>query len=263
MKTMAVLGAVALAIASAGRAGEGATGSEAERIAADLANPLAPITTLAGQFRAEAGNGPDDETNYQLRLQPSFFKPNEDRSAFLLRTIVPYAIRTWPVEAEGPGDLALVPYYVPDMTRKTFVGYGASLGLPTAMEDALGSGKWTAGPAMIFAKTGNPITWGGLLQHVWSYAGDGDRGAVDVTTVQPFLTGLLGGGWSTTLTSEANYNWDADTDPWTVPVAVGVSRVVGIGGRFFSVGLTGAWYVEKPGFVQDWDVRCGITYVFR
>ena len=242
---------------------EGAVGNEAERVAADLANPLAPITTVVGQFRAEFGNGPDEDTNHQLRLQPSFFMPNADQSAFLLRTVLPYSMRTWPVDADGLGDIALVPYYVPDMTAKTFVGYGASLGLPTATDDALGSGKWTAGPAVIVAKTGNPVTWGGLVQHVGSYAGDADRGDVNVTTVQPFLTRLLGGGWSATLTSESSCNWDADADAWTVPVALGVSKVMAVGGQYLSLALAGAWYAEKPDHVQDWDLRAGVTYVIR
>lgn len=237
--------------------------STEEKVAADLANPLAPVTTVSGQFRAEFGNGPEDDENYQVRLQPSFFKPFAGRSAFLLRTIVPVPFRNWPTDDAGLGDITLVPYYVPDIQQRTFLGYGAALGVPTATDDALGSGKWTAGPAMIVARTGNPITVGGLVQHIESYAGESDRDDVSVTTLQPFATYLVGGGWAATLTAEAGYNWEADADEWTVPLAASLSKVVTIGGRYFNVAVGVVEYVEKPEFAPDRELRASVTYVFR
>lgn len=237
--------------------------SEEEKVAADLANPLAPVTTLAVQFRTEFGNGPDDDVNGQLRLQPSFFKPFANRSALLMRTIAPVLFKSWPTEDIGLGDVTLVPYYVPDTTQKTFAGYGAALGIPTATEDALGSGKWTAGPAMIVARTGNPFTYGGLAQHLWSYAGDSERADASMTTLQPFLTGLLGGGWAATFTAEASYNWNADGDEWTVPLAASMSKVVNIAGKYMNVGVGAVGYVDKPDLAPDWELRMSATYVFR
>jgi hypothetical protein len=237
--------------------------SEEESVAADLANPLAPVTTLAGQFRTEFGNGQDDDVSYQLRLQPSFFKPFDNQSAFLMRTIVPVLFKNWPTDDTGLGDITLVPYYVPDIMQQTFVGYGAAIGIPTVTEDALGSGKWTAGPAMIVAQTGNPITYGGLVQHIWSYAGDSERDDISVTTLQPFLTYLLGDGWAASLNAEAIYNWNADTDKWTLPLAASVSKVVNIGGKYVNFGVATVGYVEKPDFAPDYELRLNVTYVFR
>lgn len=237
--------------------------SEEESVAADLANPLAPVTTLAVQFRTEFGNGPDDDVNYQSRLQPSFFKPFDNQSAFLMRSIIPVLFKNWPMEDTGFGDITLVPYYVPDIMKQTFVGYGAAIGIPTATEDWLGSGKWTAGPAIIFAKTSNPITYGGLVQHIWSYAGDNERDDISVTTLQPFFTYLLGGGWAASLNTEASYNWNTDTDKWTVPISTSLSKVVNLNGKYMNFGLAAVGYVEKPEFVHDWELRFNITYVFR
>ena len=237
--------------------------NEEEKVAADLANPLAPVTTIAGQFRTEFGCGPDNDVNYQLRLQPSFFKPFSDRSAFLLRTIVPLQLKNWPTSDTGLGDIALVPYYVPDTMEQTFLGYGAAIGIPSATKDTLGSGKWTAGPAMILARTGNPITYGGLVQHIWFYAGDSDRDDVSVTTVQPFVTYLLGGGWAASLNAEASYNWNTESDKWTVPLAASISKVVNIGGKYVNITVAAVNYVEKPDYAPDWELRVNVTYVFR
>lgn len=241
----------------------GVQSSEVEKIAADLANPLSSVTTIAGQLRLEFGNGPDDEINEQVRLQPSFFKPFSDQSAFLMRTIVPLQFKDWPTDQAGLGDISLVPYYVPDTTRDLFAGFGAALGIPSATDDTLGSEKWTAGPAAIVAKTGQPITFGGLIQHVWSYAGDGDRGDVSATTVQPFLTYLIGNGWASSLNMEASYNWEADQDPWVIPLSMGVSRAVNLRGKFLNVGLATIGYLDKPDYAADWELRLNVTYVFR
>ena len=243
------------------RAGEATT---VEEVAAELANPLAPITTLAANVRVEMGNGPDDDTNYQLRLQPSFFKPFADKSALLVRTILPLRSINWPTSDHGLGDITIVPYYVPDVTSSTFVGYGGALILPTATEDVLGIGKWAAGPAAIVAKTGKPITWGGLVQHVWSFAGDDDRADVSVTTVQPFFTYLLHDGWAATVTSESTYNWEASVDnEWTVPLALSITKVMQFGGEFVSLGLAYVNYLEHPDFMTESEFRFSVTYVLR
>ena len=238
--------------------------SEEEKIAADLANPLAPITTLFFQYRAEFGNGPENDINQQFRIQPSFFKPFADKSAVLLRTVVPFASRTWPINKTGLGDISLIPYYVPDTSKPAILGYGLSLGVPSATDDALGSGKWTAGPAFLFAKTGQPYTYGSLFQHIWSVAGDDNRADISVSTIQPFFTYLLGEGWSATLLTEASYNWKANSNHWTIPINLGFSKVISIGKRYFNLGLTAVYYLEAPSpLYQDSEIRLNFTYVIR
>lgn len=256
--TLAVIATIASSVALA------KDGSTAEEVAAALANPLAPITTLAGNIRSEFGNGPGDDTNVQVRLQPSLFKPFSDKSALLVRTVVPLRFNNFPKSATGLGDVSVIPYYVPDVASTTFVGYGGALILPTATDDTLGSGKWAAGPAMIVAKTGKPITWGGLVQHVWSFAGASDRARVSVTTVQPFLTYLLPDAWAATVSSETTYNWSAASeDAWTVPATVGVSKVVRLGGEFINFGLAYVHYLERPRFTTKTELRLSVTYVLR
>ena len=239
-------------------------GSSVEQVAKDLANPLAPITTFATQVRFEFGNGPDDDKNYQLRLQPSFFKPFANQSAFLLRTAIPLRATNWPTKDSGLGDIALTPYFVPDITKSTFFGVGGSVILPTASKDPLGSGRWSAGPAVIFAKVGQPITWGGLVQHVWSFAGDSDRSYVSMTTVQPFLTYLLGNGWASTVNAEVGYNWQAvSTERWSIPVGASIGKVVQIGGQYFNIAGAGIFYAERTAYSPKWEIRINLTYVFK
>jgi len=235
----------------------------AEEVAAELANPLAPITTLSLQLRHESGLGPDDDSNRQLRLQPSFFRPFSGSSALLVRTILPVRFSEFPADESGLGDLSILPYYVPDTSARNFIGYGAAFGFDTASEDTLGSGRTTAGPALLFAATGQPWTWGGLGQHLWSIDSS-SRADVRVTTLQPFATRLLGQGWAATLTSETSYNWEAPSDEaWTIPLAAGTSKVVTFGREYVNVALSGVVYFDNPEFVPDWELRLGLTYVLR
>jgi len=253
-----------LSIASPVLADPGRVEQSAEGIAAELANPLSPITTLSAQYRVEAGWGPGDETNHLVRLQPSLYKPMEGDAAFLLRTIAPLRVVDFPASASGVGDVSLITYYVPDTTSRVFVGYGGALVLPTATDDVLGSGKWSAGPALIVAVPGDPLTWGALVQHLWSVGGESDRADVDVTTLQPFATWLLGGGWSATMNAESTRNWEGpSSQAWTVPIALAISRVVKVGHRYVSVGLGYVDYLEAPEFAADYEVRLSATYVIR
>ena len=74
---------------------------------------------------------------------------------------------------------------------------------------------------------------------------------------------MIGGGWATTFTSESLYNWEADDDPWTVPMALSISKVIRIAGLPFNASVAGVYYAEKPEGAADADVRVGLTYVFR
>lgn len=249
---------------AAGLAARDAPAQTVDQVAAELANPLAPVTTFVTQLRSEFDNGPDGATNYQLRLQPSFFKPLAGGSALLVRSIVPLRRQNWPGGDSGLGDINLLPYYVPDLRSRTFVGYGLALSLPTASEKTLGSGKWSAGPAVLLARTGQPVTWGGLAQQLWSFAGQGSRDGVNVTTLQPFVTYLFGGGWSASLTSESSYNWyGAAGQRWLVPLTLGAAKVVDIGGSFVNIGAAGVYNIERPQFATRWEFRLTATYVFQ
>lgn len=245
-------------------AGSAQQAPSAEQVAAELANPLAAITSLALQYRPEFGLGPDNDTNHQIRLQPSFFKPFADGSALLVRSILPIRSNTWPTDDSGLGDLQLVPYYVPDTSAANFVGYGGAIGFDTASEEALGSGRMTAGPALIFAATGQPLTFGGLVQHVWSVDDSSTRADVSATTLQPFLTYLLGGGWAANGSVELRKDWEAAGDSdLAVPVSLGGSRVLELGGVFLNASLAFVQYLEQTDFDPDWELRFGVTYVLR
>jgi hypothetical protein len=76
-------------------------------------------------------------------------------------------------------------------------GVGPAFQFPTATDDELGTGKWSAGPAFVVFLSDRPlhITTGFLILNLWSFAGDEDRANVNEMTLQPFLNYNLPKGW--------------------------------------------------------------------
>ncbi len=169
----------------------------------------------------------------------------------------------FPVDDSGVGDLLLSAYWVPK--KGNFIlGYGAALMAPTADEDFFGTGKWSAGPTIVVAKKVPGVyTVGGLATHVWSFAGQGDRESVSLTTIQPALTYFLNKhGTTVSLTSETTYNWRADKDPWQIPATVAIGQILPPFGKFFvGVGLGASYYLKKNEFGPEWDLRAVVSIV--
>ena len=73
----------------------------------------------------------------------------------------------------GFGDMYYVGLFTPaegtklDNGASVLWGAGFDLGFPTATEDILGSGKWTAGPSALGVYLGKKWKYGALLQHYW------------------------------------------------------------------------------------------------
>lgn len=137
--------------------------------------------------------------------------------------------------------------------------------IPTASEDFFGTGKVSAGPTLVIAKkVPGKYTIGGLLTHVWSFAGDSSREDVSMTTIQPAATFFLNKkGTSVIIGSETTYNWQADKDKWQIPITVGLNQILPpINKSFVGIGVAGSYYVEKPDTAPEWDVRFTVSIVF-
>lgn len=260
----------------------------AQEVAEMLADPSATITYMNAAYRAYQNVGPENDMNQELRLNGAGFLKLPDNSSLFYRAylplyatevIPPYELPTLPggsgavvdrlenpfrFDNEGCGDALLSAYWVPT-AGELILGYGAALMVPTASEKYYGMEKWSAGPTLIAAKkVPGKYTVGGLLTHVWSFAGKDSRDGINMTTIQPAGTLFLNKkGTSLTVGSETTFNWDAEDEAWQVPVTVGLGQILPpIGKQFIGVAVAGSYYMEKPEMVQDWDVRAVVSVVF-
>lgn len=137
-------------------------------------------------------------------------------------------------------------------------GLGFDAGFPTASDDLLGTGKWTAGPAGLLVYMGPKWKIGGLIQQYWDYAGDSDRGDVNLMNLQYFIYYSLSDTASIGAGPNIIANWDLDSDDrWTVPIGLGINKTVNIGKVPVRFGAELHYSVVQPDNVpgSEWDAR--------
>jgi hypothetical protein len=128
----------------------------------------------------------------------------------------------------GLGDTAALDLVLFDTSWGRW-GIGPVLSIPTATDDALGTGKWSLGPAAVGITRLGDLMVGMLGTGLFSVAGDSDRESVSAITFQPFASYGLGGGWSIGL-SELTYTYDFKQNRWAaVPIGGRVEKLVHLG----------------------------------
>ncbi|MCB1071219.1 MAG: transporter, partial [Kiritimatiellae bacterium] len=108
----------------------------------------------------------------------------------------------------------------------------------------LGADKWGAGPSAVLLSMRGPWTVGVLGNHIWSFAGDGDRPDLNNTFLQPFCAFTTEDAWTFSLQSETSYNWDASQ--WSIPVNGAISKLVMLGPLPVSLQAGIGYWGESP-----------------
>jgi len=165
--------------------------------------------------------------------------------------------------ASGLGDINYSLYFSPVKYDRVIWGVGPSINLPTATDDQLGSGKWSAGI------TGVALTvpkWGslGILgRQLWSFAGDSGRKSVDQTLIEPFINYNLDKGWFLMTDMVITANWEASSsNRWTVPLGGGVGRVFKVGNQPINSRLEAYYNVARPDAAPDWQLNFTWQFLF-
>jgi hypothetical protein len=145
-------------------------------------------------------------------------------------------------------------------------GVGPAFQFPTATDDELGTGKWSAGPGFVVFLSDRPlhITTGFLILNLWSFAGEEDRANVNAMTLQPFLNYNLPKGWYLTTSPLITANWEAgDDNRWTIPIGGGIGRIFKIGHQPINANLTAYYNVLTPDDTgANWQLRAQWTFLF-
>src|SRR5262245_37201735 len=250
-------------------AASSASGEDADELAKQLANPIASLTSVPFQYNYAEGVGPaGDGTMSRLNLQPVIPMSIGRDWNLISRTIVPLIRQDEIVPGSGMqsgvGDVLQSLFFSPKAVSKTgwVWGVGPAFLLATASDDALGSGRWGAGPtAVALRQTPGGWTYGALANHIASLAGDDTRREVNATFFQPFLSKRIGPGRTVSTNFESTYDWERNQ--WTAPLNIGISQVLPVGRQMVSVQAGGGWYVEAPAGSPDWSLRLTVTLLYR
>lgn len=167
----------------------------------------------------------------------------------------------------GLGDTAYVGFFSPregiDAGAGKFVwGAGFDISAPTATDDVLGSGKWSAGPGLLGVYLGPQWKVGALGMHFWDFAGDGDREDVNLTNLQYFVYYSLNQTTSIGAAPNIIANWEQNNDnTFTVPVGLGINKTFQFGKVPVRFGAEVHYSVVTPDDTvgAQWDFRFFIT----
>ncbi|MEY4484632.1 MAG: hypothetical protein RL693_2084, partial [Verrucomicrobiota bacterium] len=140
------------------------------------------------------------------------------------------------------------------------LGAGPVLLWPSATDDLLGSGKWGAGPTALALRQAKGWTYGVLANHLWSYAGDGDRAEVNATFIQPFVSFTTKSHTTIAFNTESTYDWTREQ--WTVPLNLTVAQLFKVGGKPMQFTIGGRYYAESPEGGPEWGLRAVLTFLF-
>lgn len=244
-----------------------ATAQSADELAKKLSNPVASLVSVPFQLNYDSGFGATDADRWVLNVQPVIpFSIGEDWN-LISRTIVPLVdiegLTPGSSGRSGVGDIVQSLFFSPkEPTAGGLIwGVGPVFLIPSATDDALGSGKWGIGPTGVVLRQSGPWTVGGLANHIWSVAGDDDRSDVNATFLQPFVTYTTPTATTFGLNSESTYDWEREA--WTASVNATIGQIVPIGGR--PVSFTGGvrYWVDSPdGGPEGWGARFVVTLLF-
>ena len=161
------------------------------------------------------------------------------------------------------GDWTQLELLSPAESGNWLLGGGPTFIFPTAGSIYTGQGKWQVGPAAVVAYMTKKFILGVFPQQWWSYAGDPSRADTSQMNIQPIANLFFDGGWNVGYSGNILANWEASgSDRWTVPIGVGVGKVVKFGRLPVKISLAGQYMVTQPDPVgQRWNIQLSLTPV--
>src|SRR5208282_3061993 len=216
-------------------------------------NPFADLTNLQFFFDDYLGLSPGNQTSQAVTFQPLIPFSVSPAFSIITRTVLPLIDQPGAAPGEGRthgvGDTQFSAFLSPTRTGSLVWAVGPVFQLPTATNDALGQGKWGAGPTAGVQWSGTQWTFGALINNIWSFAGTAGRPAVNQMQLEPEVNYAFKSNpnrylsYSPTITT----NWEASgSERWTVPVSLGIGQLFTVGHQSINLQATAYYNVVAP-----------------
>jgi hypothetical protein len=227
--------------------------TDAAALAKKLSNPVAALISLPFQFNYDTGYGPDEEgSKFLLNFQPVVPITLNEKWNIISRTILPVVSQSdlFPGAGDqsGIGDIVQSAFFSARAPASSgwIWGAGPVFLLPSGSDDLLTADKWGMGPTAVVLKQEGPWTYGALVNHIWSFAGEDSRADVNSTFVQPFVAYGTKSAWTFSLNSETTIDWEAEDDGATIPLNGVVTKVTRLGSQLVSLGAGLRYWADAP-----------------
>ncbi len=151
----------------------------------------------------------------------------------------------------------------PNLVGNWILGVGPTFIFPTASDYWTGQGKFQAGPGVVVGYLSQKWILGAFVQDWASFAGQSSRPDTSQMNLQPIAAYFFGEGWSIGYSGNILANWKGDSgNIWTVPVGLGINKVVKLGRLPIKLGIAGQCMPVHPdSFGQQWNIQVQVTPV--
>jgi hypothetical protein len=241
-------------------------GTSAEELAKKLSNPVASLISVPFQNNTDYGIGPNNGSKNVLNFQPVIPITISPKLNLIARVILPIVAQR---DITGPGtsqsglsDITATGFFAPSQVKNGLVwGIGPAFLIPTGTDTYLGTGKYGIGPSGLILKQTGSLTYGVLVNQIWSVAGSSGRTNVNQMFIQPFFANNWKSGAGLGINAEMTQNWQAST--FTAFINPTVSGVTKLGSQTVQLALGPRIPVAAPsGLKPDFGVRAVFTLVF-
>ncbi|WP_223033760.1 hypothetical protein [Hanstruepera marina] len=239
--------------------------SQADKLAKQLQNPVASLISVPFQGNFDFGIGSKNGSRMTLNIQPVIPISISENWNLIGRIILPVISQNNLYGNSGSqfglSDAVVSGFFSPKEPTSGGLIWGAGpvFLIPTATDNLLGTEKFGVGPTAVVLKQAGQFTFGALVNHIWSVAGNDSRADVNNTFLQPFFAKNFKGGYALTLNTELTQNWDTDSTSGFLHL---------IGAKVFNIGkqLTQAFIGPRipygNGNTTSWGFRAGIVLLF-
>lgn len=226
-------------------------------------NPFEDFVKLQLQAATGFSIGPHHNAGEGLNLQPLFPFRATANWDLMVRPSLTLTYAPSPHEQYGLQDLQTQFFLTPHGLSKWLWGIGPIFQFPTATTTELGTGRWSAGTNAAAIYSEGPWFNGLLAYHLMSFAGDRDRGSVNLTYIEPLVSYNLESGWYADLDPAITFDWTADaSNGWTLPMGADIGKTFNLGTQAMSLQVGSYDFVDRPDGTPQWMIRVQLTLLF-
>lgn len=237
-----------------------------EELAQKLANPISSLISVPFQNNTDYGIGDNAGTRNTMNIQPVIPLHLNEKLNVIIRWVQPlvtqYNITGVGESQSGLSDAVASAFFSPSVSKNGFTwGAGPVFLVPDATHELLASKKFGIGPTAVALKQSHGITYGALVNQIWSIAGDEDRPDVNQLFFQPFFAYNWKSGAGIGGNFEMTQNWETSTTTlWLNPVVNGVTT---LGKQKLQLVIGPRINLAAPsGNKADWGWRAVIVFLF-
>jgi len=240
--------------------------ASAQELADKLSNPVANMISVPIQNNLDYGIGPYNGSKYTINIQPVIPIRLSQNLNLVTRYIIP-VVDQRDISGEntsefGLSDATISAWFSPSHSKNGWLwGAGPAFLAPIGTNDFLSTRKWAMGPTALALRQTHGLTYGFLVNQLWSFAGDKNRSDVNQLFLQPFFSKSWKSGASVTMNSEITCNWENNTtSAYLNPIASAVTK---LGKQITSFSIGPRIPLGGPkNSMSDWGLRAAMTLVF-